>query len=43
MEGGEEVGEGEKWLGGDEGNLWALGAVDRIVEAIAGKEGSFAS
>ncbi|KFY67640.1 hypothetical protein V496_01496 [Pseudogymnoascus sp. VKM F-4515 (FW-2607)] len=34
-EGGEEVGEGEKWLGGDEGNLWALGAVDRIVEAIA--------
>ncbi|KFZ11838.1 hypothetical protein V501_04541 [Pseudogymnoascus sp. VKM F-4519 (FW-2642)] len=36
-EGGEEVGEGEKWLGGDEGNLWALGAVDRIVEAIAAR------
>ncbi|OBT74558.1 hypothetical protein VF21_07542 [Pseudogymnoascus sp. 05NY08] len=42
-EAGEEVGGGEKWLGGDEGNLWALGAVDRIVEAIAGEGGSFAS
>ncbi|KFY28364.1 hypothetical protein V493_02966 [Pseudogymnoascus sp. VKM F-4281 (FW-2241)] len=42
-EGGEEVGEGEKWLGGDEGSLWALGVVDRVVEAITGEGGSFAT
>ncbi|KFZ17374.1 hypothetical protein V502_04622 [Pseudogymnoascus sp. VKM F-4520 (FW-2644)] len=42
-EGAEEVGEGEKWLSGDEGNLWALGVVDRVVEAITGEGGSFAT
>lgn len=42
-EGGEEVGEGEKWLSGDEGNLWALGVVDRVVQAITGEGGSFAT
>lgn len=36
---GSEVDEGWRWLGGDEGNEWVLGSVDRIVEAI-GKEGS---
>lgn len=40
---GEDVDEGEKWLGGDEGNLWALGVIDRVVEAITGEEGSFAT
>ncbi|OBT52180.1 hypothetical protein VE04_06589 [Pseudogymnoascus sp. 24MN13] len=42
-EGGEEVGESEKWLGGEEGNLWALGVVDRVVQAITGEGGSFAT
>lgn len=35
--------EGGEWLAGDDGNLWLLGAVDRIVEALGqGKGTSFA-
>ena len=35
--------EGGEWLAGEEGNMWLLGAVDRIVEALGeGKGSSFA-
>jgi hypothetical protein len=35
--------EGGEWLASDEGNLWLLGAVDKIVEALGeGKGSSFA-
>jgi len=35
--------EGGEWLASDEGNLWMLGAIDRIVEALGeGKGSSFA-
>lgn len=40
---GEESVEGAEWLAGDEGNLWLLGAVDRIVESLGeGRGTSFA-
>ncbi len=40
---GEFAVEGGKWLASDEGNIWLLGAVDRIVEALGeGKGSSFA-
>jgi len=39
---GEKV-EGGRWLAGDEGNVWLLGCVDRIVEGLGrGKGTSFA-
>jgi hypothetical protein len=35
--------QGGEWLAGEEGNIWLLGAVDRIVEALGeGKGTSFA-
>jgi len=40
---GEFAVEGGEWLASDEGNLWLLGAIDRIVEALGeGKGSSFA-
>jgi hypothetical protein len=40
---GEFAVEGGEWLASDEGNIWLLGAVDRIVEALGeGKGSSFA-
>lgn len=40
---GETEVEGGEWLASDEGNVWLLGAVDRIVEALGeGKGSSFA-
>lgn len=39
----EEEVEGGIWLAGEEGNLWLLGAVDRIVEVLGeGRGTSFA-
>ena len=32
--------EGGEWLAGDEGNMWILGAVDRIVEALGEGQGT---
>lgn len=37
---GEREIEGAPWLAGDEGNLWILGAVDAIVDAIGESRGS---
>ncbi|KAJ1326911.1 hypothetical protein MN608_08360 [Microdochium nivale] len=37
---GEEEVEGGEWLASDEGNVWLLESVDRLVEAIAGKTGA---
>lgn len=35
--------EGGEWLASDEGNIWLLGAVDAVVEALGqGKGSSFA-
>ena len=40
---GAPAGEGEKWLASDEGNVWLLESVDRIVECLGeGKGSSFA-
>lgn len=40
---GESPVEGGEWLASDEGNVWLLGAVDRIVEALGeGRGSSFA-
>lgn len=39
----EEEVEGGEWLAGEEGNVWLLNAVDRIVEALGeGKGTTFA-
>lgn len=32
--------EGGEWLAGDEGSVWLLESVDRIVEALSGGKGS---
>lgn len=37
---GEKEVEGGKWLASDEGNLWILSVVDRIVEAIGAGAGT---
>jgi hypothetical protein len=39
---GEEMVEGGKWLSSNEGSIWLLGVVDRIVEAIGAGGTSFA-
>ncbi|KXJ89085.1 hypothetical protein Micbo1qcDRAFT_165858 [Microdochium bolleyi] len=36
---GEDEVEGGEWLASDEGNVWLLESVDRLVEAIAGRGG----
>lgn len=37
---GEEEVQGGQWLASDEGNLWILASVDRIVEAIGEGQGT---
>ena len=37
---GAPAGEGEKWLASDEGNVWLLESVDRIVECLGEGKGS---
>ncbi|KAL3418588.1 hypothetical protein PVAG01_10304 [Phlyctema vagabunda] len=37
---GEEDVEGAKWLASDEGNMWILESVDKVVEAIGGGRGT---
>lgn len=37
---GEQSIEGGKWLASDEGSMWLLQSVDRIVEAIGGARGT---
>lgn len=37
---GEMEEKGAEWLAGDEGNIWLLENVDKIVEAIGGGAGS---
>jgi hypothetical protein len=32
--------QGGEWLAGDEGSVWLLESVDRIVEALSGGKGS---
>lgn len=39
-ENGEEVVQGGEWLASDEGSIWLLRLVDRIVEAIGAGEGT---
>ncbi|KAF1996395.1 hypothetical protein P154DRAFT_498764 [Amniculicola lignicola CBS 123094] len=40
VEAGEAEGDGVRWLASDEGGVWMLESVDRIVEAIGGGEGT---
>jgi len=37
---GEAVVQGGEWLAGDEGCVWLLGGVDKIVEALSGGAGT---
>lgn len=37
---GEEEVPGAEWLASDEGNIWLLKSVDRIIVAMGGREGT---